>query len=253
VANRTRRRQLARMQLTREQLRAEQARRERRRRRVLAGVLTLVVVVVAGAIVGGTATYNHYHLTAAEKCAWVSSASAAKPVSKPAVRKPAGRTETVALTTTQGPVTLQLDGKAATCTVASFTHLARAGYFNDTPCHRLTTASIFVLQCGDPTGKGTGGPGYGFATENTPAAGSDGNAVYKAGTVAMANSGAANSNGSQFFLVYKDSPLPPNYTAFGTITQGMDTLQKVADAGVADGSGDGAPKLAVQLTTVTVS
>ena len=138
----------------------------------------------------------------------------------------------------------------APCTTNSFRHLAEAKYFDGTSCHRLTTNNIFVLQCGDPTGTGSGGPGYQFGEENVPA---DGEKNYPAGTVAMANAGSG-TNGSQFFLVYKDTTLPPGYTIFGTITKGLDVVQKVADAGSDDsnGDGDGKPKLPVTIETVTV-
>lgn len=149
------------------------------------------------------------------------------------------RTWTVDLTTTAGDLTLELDGHAAPQAVASFVTLAREGYFDTTSCHRLTTSGIYVLQCGDPTGTGSGGPGYSFGPiENAPI-----DDVYPAGTVAMARIGGdAQSMGSQFFLVYRDSTIPSDaaggYTVFGTITAGMDVLQAVADAGNAAGAGE---------------
>ena len=165
------------------------------------------------------------------------------------------------MTTSEGNLGLQLDNAKAPCTVNSFASLAQQGYFNDTPCHRLTTSpGLSVLQCGDPTGKGTGGPGYGFVNEypsdqfrpDDPALQSP--VVYPRGTLAMANTGAPGSNGSQFFLVYKDSQLPPNYTAFGTIdATGLATLDKIAAAGVVPGdrgADDGAPKTPVQIKTI---
>jgi len=144
-----------------------------------------------------------------------------------------GVTETVAL---------ELDGGAAPQAVASFVSLAEQGYFDGTTCHRLTTQGIHVLQCGDPTATGTGGPGYAYGpVENAPA-----DDVYPAGTLAMARRGGdAESMGSQFFLVYEDSTIPSDaaggYTVFGTVTSGLDTVQAVADAGTADGAGDGSP------------
>jgi peptidyl-prolyl cis-trans isomerase B (cyclophilin B) len=165
------------------------------------------------------------------------------------------------MTTSQGNIGLQLDNAKAPCTVNSFASLAQQGYFNDTPCHRLTTTpGLSVLQCGDPTGKGTGGPGYGFVNEypsdqyqpDDPALQSP--VTYPRGTLAMANTGAPGSNGSQFFLVYKDSQLPPNYTAFGKIdATGLATLDKIAAGGVVPGdrgSDDGAPKTAVQIKSL---
>lgn len=142
------------------------------------------------------------------------------------------------LRTTAGDLTLELDGAAAPQAVASFVTLADDGFFDGTTCHRLVTSGIFVLQCGDPTGTGTGGPGYAFGPiENAPD-----DDVYPAGTVAMARQGNdAASMGSQFFLVYEDSTIPADtaggYTVLGTITSGMDVLQDVADAGIAEGTG----------------
>ncbi len=175
------------------------------------------------------------------------------PASKPAPLPPAQDVEdaqafTATLTTSQGPLVLELDSAAAPCTVNSFVSLAQAGYFADTPCHRLVTSGISVLQCGDPSGSGSGGPGYEFADENLEGA------TYPKGTVAMANAGPG-TNGSQFFLVYADTTLAPNFTPFGTITAGLDVLEKVAAAG-SDGSlgaGQGKPNLPVQITAVEVA
>ncbi|KAA0112002.1 peptidylprolyl isomerase [Mycolicibacterium sp. P1-5] len=166
-------------------------------------------------------------------------------------------TVSVSMSTNQGNLGLVLDNAKTPCTVNSFASLAQKGYFNDTPCHRLTTSpSLAVLQCGDPTGSGTGGPGYEFANEyptdqyppNDPALQQP--VVYPRGTLAMANAGP-NTNGSQFFLVYKDSQLPPNYTAFGTIdATGLATLDKIAAAGVAGGGQDGKPATDVRIKSI---
>ncbi len=140
-----------------------------------------------------------------------------------------------------------MDQATTPCTIGSFVHLARAGYFDDTKCHRLTTsASLKVLQCGDPSGTGSGGPGYSFADETNASM------TYPAGTVAMANAGA-NTNGSQFFLVYADSQLPPDYTVFGKITSGLDVLTKIAAAGVFGGGEDGAPAAPATISKVTIA
>jgi peptidyl-prolyl cis-trans isomerase B (cyclophilin B) len=147
----------------------------------------------------------------------------------------------VRLRTSAGPVVIELAGAAAPCTVNAFLSLVRGDYYRETPCHRLTTESIHVLQCGDPSGSGQGGPGWQFADENLPPG-----ATYPRGTVAMANSGPA-TNGSQFFLVYRDSPIDPNYPVFGTVTEGLDVLDRIAAAGTEEGTGDGQPK-----TTVTI-
>jgi len=150
--------------------------------------------------------------------------------------------------TNRGTIVVGLLNHKATCTVNSFIYLAVKKYFNSTPCHRLTTTGIYVLQCGDPTGKGTGGPGYQFANENLAGA------RYTAGTVAMANSGPG-TNGSQFFLVYRNSTLPPNYTPFGEIVSGLGIIQNVAKAGTdnSNGNGDGHPKEKVTIERVTIT
>jgi len=141
---------------------------------------------------------------------------------------------------------------AAPTTVGTMAWLANQGFFNNTSCHRLTTQGIFVLQCGDPAGNGSGGPGFNFADENLPTAGADGNYIYPRGTVAMANSGA-NTNGSQFFLVYQDSPLPPNYSVWGQITTGLDVIDNVASAGVLEGFTDGLPSQAVVISSASTT
>ena len=145
-----------------------------------------------------------------------------------------------------GLIKISPDAKAPT-TIGTIAWLFNQGFYNSTSCHRLTTQGIFVLQCGDPAGDGTGGPGFNFADENLPTAGADGNYIYPRGTVAMANSGP-NTNGSQFFLVYQDSPLPPNYSVWGQITEGLDVIDNVASAGVLDGSSDGLPSQAVVIS-----
>jgi peptidyl-prolyl cis-trans isomerase B (cyclophilin B) len=161
------------------------------------------------------------------------------------------------MSTNQGNLGLQLDNAKSPCTVNSFANLAQQGFFNDTPCHRLTTSpGLAVLQCGDPTGQGTGGPGYQFENEyptnqyqpDDPKLQEP--VKYPRGTLAMANAGPG-TNGSQFFLVYKDSELPPNYTVFGTIDQtGLATLDKIAAAGTTDGGPDGKPKGDVTIKSI---
>ncbi|MFG1795270.1 peptidylprolyl isomerase [Nocardia sp. NPDC049149] len=152
---------------------------------------------------------------------------------------------TATLETNCGAVAIALDSKAPE-TVNSFVFLSEKHYFDLTKCHRVTTQGIFVLQCGDPTATGTGGPGYQIPDENLAGA------TYPAGTVAMANAGP-NTNGSQFFLVYKDSPLPPSYTPFGKVTAGQDVLDSIGNAGVQGGGSDGAPAADVVLNSVTTA
>ncbi|MBB6625780.1 peptidylprolyl isomerase [Nocardioides sp. KIGAM211] len=149
------------------------------------------------------------------------------------------------IATNAGDIAATLDADKTPCTVNSFVSLADQGYFDDTECHRLTTQGIFVLQCGDPTATGSGGPGYAFDDEL------DGTETYGPGTLAMANAGP-NTNGSQFFIVYGDSPLPPSYTVFGTIDEaGLKVVKAIADKGTTDGGPDGSPKDKVEITSVT--
>jgi peptidyl-prolyl cis-trans isomerase B (cyclophilin B) len=158
-------------------------------------------------------------------------------------------TYTARIVTNCGTIIVSLDGNAAPHTVNSFAFLSQRGYFTDTPCQRLTTAGIFVLQCGDPTGTGMGGPGYTIPDENLSGA------TYPTGTVAMANTGQPHSGDSQFFLVYKDTPLPPQYTPFGHITAGLAVLTRIAAAGSDDsnGPGDGHPKQPVVIESFAVT
>jgi peptidyl-prolyl cis-trans isomerase B (cyclophilin B) len=148
---------------------------------------------------------------------------------------------------------IQLDGKSAPQAVSNFITLANQGFFNGLKCHRLTTAGIFVLQCGDPNGDGTGGPGYNWGPiENAPV-----DNVYKTGVLAMARVGNnASSMGSQFFIVYKDSPIPADsvggYTVFGKVTNGLEAVTKVAKAGVAGGGSDGKPALEAKLGAIVL-
>ncbi len=171
---------------------------------------------------------------------------AAKEVSLPPAIEPATGTTSATIALTGGDVVLQLDTAGTPCTVGSFVHLAQSGYFDSTPCHRLTASpSLSVLQCGDPSGTGGGGPGYTFPDETRP------EMQYPAGTVAMANAGP-DTNGSQFFLVYADSRLPPDYTVFGTITSGLDVLQGIAAQGITGSGNATAPVQPVTISTVTV-
>lgn len=159
-------------------------------------------------------------------------------------------TFTALVETTCGTVTIELDGAAAPQTVSSFRFLAREGYWENSPCHRVTTDGIYVLQCGDPTGTGRGGPGYTFGIENPPTDG-----VYPRGTVAMARAVAPDSNGGQFFIVHQDTMLPVEgggYSIFGRVTGGMDIIDHVARAGVDGGGADGIPAQPISITEVEV-
>lgn len=153
------------------------------------------------------------------------------------------------IATSIGDIGVSLDADASPCTVNSFVSLAEQGYFDGTSCHRLTTeqAGIQVLQCGDPTASGMGGPGYTIEDEVTP------DTTYPAGTLAMAKTAAPDSGGSQFFIVYGDTPLPPEYTVFGTVDDaGLKAVQDAAKKGTTSGAPDGEPKVAVELESVTI-
>ena len=264
--------------MTREQERAaakrryerrEQARlavvRRRQRRQVLGAVgVTAALVVAVGAVVLVNRSGDEDTVTTADASASASpsplqTATVCPAPTDTATRTPdvllsppatlaAGATYTATLTTNCGDVVVALDSRAP-ATVSSFRYLADQGYFDGTPCHRLTTAGIFVLQCGDPTGTGTGGPGYVLPDENLPTYEVSN---YPAGTVAMANAGPG-TGGSQFFLVYDDTTLPSDYTVFGKITQGLDVLTRVAGAGTSGTTGDGTPIQPVTLSSVAVT
>ncbi|MFI0406424.1 peptidylprolyl isomerase [Actinomadura sp. 3N508] len=173
------------------------------------------------------------------------SGTAAKDVGKPPSQVPATQPQRATIKTTLGTLEVQLDPAKAPCTVNSIAHLASKKYYDNTKCHRLTTGPLKVLQCGDPSGLGTGGPSYQFGNEIAPGT------RYTRGTVAMANAGP-NTNGSQFFIVYGDATLLPDYTVFGRVTSGLEVVDKVAKAGVEDGAvtgaGDGPPKQEITIT-----
>ena len=266
MASSKRERELARMRAERQAARrAAAAARRRQRNAVIASVIA-VAVVAAGAIFLASRLAHHGSSSLASAATPAASPSASPQPSlppgncayprsaEPAARKvgppptsgvETSRAFTISLKTSQGVIAFDLNTAKAPCTGNSFRSLVHFKYFDNTPCHRLTTKGIFVLQCGDPTGKGTGGPGYTFADENLTGA------TYPRGTVAMANSGRA-TNGSQFFLVYKDTQLPPNYTPFATITEGLPILDKVA-AGGSTPPDDGKPKIAVKILSSTAT
>ena len=172
---------------------------------------------------------------------------AAKAVDAPEADPAVSGEVPVTIATSVGDLSVTLDADAAPCTTHSFLSLAEQGYFDGTSCHRLTTQGIFVLQCGDPTGTGTGGPGYSFADELS------GDETYEAGTLAMANAGP-DTNGSQFFVVYADTQLPPSYTVFGHLDEAsVAVVAEVAAAGTESGAADGAPKTPVTLESVSAS
>jgi peptidyl-prolyl cis-trans isomerase B (cyclophilin B) len=301
VPSNEQRRQAAKRKLERQLTR----RAERARRRRLTAVIVTVVAVVL--VVGGiylVATAGHGGTTSAASAS--DSSSPTSPTTPPVTTKgackftttpgspaPAGKdvglpddpastpksgTAQVTLKTTAGSIPLTLNKAEAPCTVQSVLHLVTKKFFDNTPCHRETAYPkpnpLFVLQCGDPTGSGSGGPGYSIPDEKptglkaapstTPVpAGQAAPVVYPAGTLAMANSGQPHSGGSQFFIVYKDSQLPPSYTVFGSVSPaGMTVLDKIAKAGITPGTDpssgqttptDGKPKTPVTITQAVAS
>lgn len=215
----------------------------RRRRMLVGGVLVAVVIAVVAWIVATSGD---------EGSPDASGDPTGSVVPDPALAQ--SRTWEVTMETNLGTIKLELDGAKAPQAVASFVFLSNQGFFDSTDCHRLTTAGIYVLQCGDPTGTGSGAPPYRFGPiENAPA-----DDFYPAGTVAMARQpGDPSSMGSQFFIVYDDSTIASDesggYTVFGTVTQGLDIVKSIADAGTITGGTDGRPALSVIITKVTAS
>ncbi|MEW9518907.1 peptidylprolyl isomerase [Streptomyces tubercidicus] len=247
VSRDQRRRQLAREKYERQQQRRSTAQRKARRRNVV------LASALAVALAAGVTAYATTGLTGDDQGADRAAPSPSKgpdPCNRPAKGAPSTKTwkkepamslDTSAsyaakLATTCGTIELKLDAGKAPHTVNSFAFLAGQGYFDHSKCHRLVDEGLHVLQCGDPKGTGQGTPGYTIPDENLKDPRLKGG-VYPAGTVAMANrydgqsEKSRNTGGSQFFLVYQDSKLPPNYTPFGTVTAGMDVLKKIAKAG----------------------
>ncbi|AVH98410.1 peptidyl-prolyl cis-trans isomerase [Streptomyces cinereoruber] len=263
VSSDQRRRQLAREKYVRQQQRREEKRRKDRRRNTVVAAVLAVVLASGGAVYASVAlsdgskkgSDNAAGDTPTTPAPSPSEEESENPEPKLTVDQKASYD--MALKTNAGDITIAMDASKTPRTVNSFKHLADKKYFDGSKCHRLTTQNIYVLQCGDPQGTGTGGPGYTIPDENLDAlgkAGSDGSVTFPAGTVAMANTGQPGTGGSQFFLVYKDTKLPPTYTPFGKIdAAGLKAVQEVAAAGVEGGAGDGAPKKAVTIEKATVT
>jgi peptidyl-prolyl cis-trans isomerase B (cyclophilin B) len=279
VTSNRREKQLAREKYERQQVRRQQAAVARKRRQRIIGIAVAAVIVIAAAAwvavsrsgssdepvaeavpsaapsssaaPSGTPAPSGSVVPAALSCAEPSDIRAndqtfdTAPAPSPLSQKPAR----ITLVTNCGPITIETLPDAAPLTVASEVFLTEQGYYDKTRCHRLTTAGILVLQCGDPAGDGTGGPGYSVLDENLPAEGS-GN--YPAGTLAMANAGPGTA-GSQFFIVYGDTSLPSGYTIWGTVTEGLDLVQQIAALGVEGGSSDGPPVQPVVIESASVS
>ena len=226
-------------------------------------VLTLVPILLLVSGCGSGDDDKDKTGTTAGVCSYPDSgADAAKKVDPPPKDPPTDSPESLTISTSAGDIPVTLEAEQAPCTVNSFVSLADQGYFDDTTCHRVTTQGYYVLQCGDPTGTGRGGPGYTFADElvsNDPRLQPCGNdagqdyCTYNAGTVAMANAGP-DTNGSQFFLVYGNSKFPPDYTILGHMdAAGLKVVKDIAAKGIGAqglGPGDGTPKEPVTITAV---
>ena len=240
----------------------EPAEQLRRRRRTSLIAATIAVAVVAVGLIWIARPWDSSErddgsgLSVAERVTVASEICAPPDPTQPASQTypalPAPIAEgvvTLSFQTNCGPLVIQSDATLTPTTTSSMMFLAEDGYFDFTTCHRLTTAGIFVVQCGDPLGTGVGGPGYQFEDENLPEAVENN---YPTGTVAMANAGPG-TNGSQFFIVYQDTTLPPAYTVWGVVIEGMEMIQAVAANGVVGGGPDGPMNQPLQIQSVAVS
>ncbi|TPQ19890.1 peptidylprolyl isomerase [Streptomyces sporangiiformans] len=279
VSQEQRKRQLAREKFLRQQQRRTAARRKTRMRNAV--VASVLGVVIVGSMVSyATGVFKNDDDQAKASAEATPSAQPTSKAPDPCEKPAAGKVKslsykkepavtidksadyTMKLQTTCGTMDIEMPASKAPHTVNSFNFLVGKGYLDHTKCHRLTTQGIYVLQCGDPKGNGTGGPGYTIPDENLKDTRLKGN-MYPAGTVAMANQYNAqtkqgrNSGGSQFFLVYQDSQLPPDYTPFGTISKdGMKVLKKIATAGAEPAdptTGNTAPNATVVINKATVT
>lgn len=243
--------------------RAEQSRKNTQRL-VIGGVLAVLLVgggiawlvtrpAASTADTGSTTASDTEAVPASDPCSYVTEgiAPAVKEVERPGNGTPLNSGTVDAEITLNGTaVPITLDRALAPCGVNSFLSLASQGFYDGTDCWRLTDhPELKILQCGDPSGQGNGGPGYGFDSETA-----EGGATYPRGTIALANAGQANTTGSQFFIVYDDSqPVSPAYSIIGTVSEaGMAAVDAVADEGVTDGAPSGKPVGAARIDSVTV-
>lgn len=215
-------------------------------RRLVAGLAVLLVLLPAGCSkVGSQPTGGDAPTGDVVTCNYVVGDQPAKPVDPPAKQAAKSGTATVTMQLSGHPMTITMDRSKAPCTVNNFVSLATQKFFDNTKCHRLVDTGIFILQCGDPSGTGRGGPGYTFDDELT------GKETYPKGTVAMANAGD-NTNGSQFFICWDDTPLPPKYTVFGKIDDAsLEAVTRIAAQGV-DAGDQTSPIADATITKVTL-
>lgn len=266
----TKTREAARARLERQMAeKLEAARKRKQRISIVAAAAS--ILLVAGGIAWAVSTMGGDKQDAATdpqptddpaNCIWTPEDAAANPDLKDVGAPPTGKapdkgTQTMTITMNIGVVEVEVNTAKAPCTARSMTYLASKNFFDNTKCHRMTTEGIKVLQCGDPAGKGTGGPTYKMAEENLPNF-TDATKNYPIGTIAMAKTQAPNSTGSQFFIVWGDTPLDGAYTVLGTVTKGLELIQQVGAAGSKDpetgaDATDGAPKTEVIIQTLTMS
>ena len=255
--------------------RAELATKRRRKQGLLLTALAVVVVVGAALLITGVFSGDDEGSDAAASSSAPTSSSAARTINADGTvtceylpdesgnpnltdvgtppgpeATPTEGTATLRMATNEGDLTLTLDRAAAPCAAASFVYLAQQDFYDGSTCHRLVTQEAFgLLQCGDPTGTGSGGPTYKYAEEVTP------ETTYPRGTIAMAKTAAPSTTGSQFFLTYTDVTLPPEYTVVGTIDEaGLAILDRVAEGGIqgVEGPGDGMPNVTVTIDDMAV-
>lgn len=218
-------------------------------KRLVVAVLATSLILSPSAFAEGKGKSTKSAKVPAIKCLPTKAAGHTPPSVAPADKLLKRFPRTFTFATNCGNIVVTTVGSRAPITITQLATLARGGYFNNTLCHRLTTQGLYVLQCGDPTATGSGGPNFTYRDENLPAEALNN---YPAGTVAMANSGPG-TNGSQFFLVFADTTLGANYTIWGTITQGLDIVRAIAKAGVKGGGADGAPNQPIAINRVIVS
>lgn len=271
TSTRERQRAAARARLEREMAqRAETARRRRQLWYSIGGGAAVLLILVGGGWLvfsltnGDDESAASPDAAAPQACAFAEAEPAQRTpqivdVGVPPAEPPRTGARTMTITTNFGAVEVAIDLSRTPCTGASMAHLASKKFYDGTKCHRMFEG---VLQCGDPSAKGkgwretdgTGGPSYRFGSENLP---TDQRPAYPAGVVAMANSGSPDSNGSQFFIVYRDVQLNPDYTVLGRVTKGLDVVERATAAGhdnaFGQQAGGGHPKSEVILQSVTVS
>ena len=218
-------------------------------KRLLVAVIAISVLASPSAIAEPKGKAAKNVKVAAIKCGPTKAAGHAPKDVAPAQKLPKKLARTFTFETNCGNIVVTTVGAKAPITITQLSTLAKRGYFDNSLCHRLTTQGLYVLQCGDPTATGSGGPNFTYGDENLPTATANN---YPAGTVAMANSGPG-TNRSQFFLVFADTTLGANYTIWGTITEGLDIVKAIAKAGVKGGGADGPPKQTIAINRVTVT